>query len=62
MFLSNIGQHSAASAFSRHSSKILEKMHSIKHSNKDLKSICQEATQLNILQMKGLNLGQPGNS
>ena len=37
MFLNNIGQHSAAPAFSRHSTKILEKMHSIKRSNKYLK-------------------------
>ena len=37
MFLNNIRQHSAAPAFSRHSTKILEKMHPIKHSNNDLK-------------------------
>ena len=62
MFLNNIGQHSAAPAFSRHSAKILGKMHAIKHSNNDLKFHLQEANQLNILQTKGLNLKQPGNN
>lgn len=57
MFLNDIGQHSAAPAFSRHSIKILEKIHPIKHSDNDLKFHLAGGKPVKYLTNQGVEFG-----